>query len=368
VLEGNSQVAIFESKSTKFDREITYFRVKKTKSQVSRPLSKQEVSSHQFSTAFSYHHLKRNQVLNNLILPKVQVSKKETRMGYIHNILFNPNITGHGLLQPAYSIASTIAEQWNASVSCLEEVPLVWKVKTVKHCAALVGVVALAIVSSPLLIVSYVAGGILKTCLLYQADTYIKRPLRVRKIAPEDYPEIAKISRTWQRIASAQHNQVNAEQKVFDDCYTVSKLVAQCLESPAQYFWLFNQAFICVDGKDQIQGIALTQTSDTEFTYTDYTGQRYVKIVHIVTNPHNIRSIVNARDFERIEGAGTALIKNIAKAAEGRGLYLESVHSAIPFYQKLGFTRISRLSVSMVKRSCSPMILTTEKIQNLLAA
>jgi hypothetical protein len=34
LLEGNSQVAIFESKSAKFDREITYFRVKKPKTQV----------------------------------------------------------------------------------------------------------------------------------------------------------------------------------------------------------------------------------------------------------------------------------------------------------------------------------------------
>jgi hypothetical protein len=34
LLEGNSQVAIFESKSTNFDREITCFRVKKLKAQV----------------------------------------------------------------------------------------------------------------------------------------------------------------------------------------------------------------------------------------------------------------------------------------------------------------------------------------------
>jgi hypothetical protein len=34
LLEGNSQVAIFESKSAKFDREITYFRVKNPKTQV----------------------------------------------------------------------------------------------------------------------------------------------------------------------------------------------------------------------------------------------------------------------------------------------------------------------------------------------
>jgi hypothetical protein len=39
LLEGNSQVAIFESKSAKFDREITYFRVKKPKTQVTSFIS-----------------------------------------------------------------------------------------------------------------------------------------------------------------------------------------------------------------------------------------------------------------------------------------------------------------------------------------
>jgi hypothetical protein len=39
LLEEHSQVAIFESKSAKFDREITYFRVKKPKTQVSRQQS-----------------------------------------------------------------------------------------------------------------------------------------------------------------------------------------------------------------------------------------------------------------------------------------------------------------------------------------
>jgi hypothetical protein len=34
LFEGNSQVAVFENKSAKFDREITYFRVKKPKTQV----------------------------------------------------------------------------------------------------------------------------------------------------------------------------------------------------------------------------------------------------------------------------------------------------------------------------------------------
>jgi hypothetical protein len=34
LLEGNSQAAIFENTSAKFDREITYFRVKKPKTQV----------------------------------------------------------------------------------------------------------------------------------------------------------------------------------------------------------------------------------------------------------------------------------------------------------------------------------------------
>jgi hypothetical protein len=66
LLERNSQVAIFESKSAKFDREITYFRVKKPKTQVlskilpsplkSRILTLNVVSSQSKTVIFFLYH------------------------------------------------------------------------------------------------------------------------------------------------------------------------------------------------------------------------------------------------------------------------------------------------------------------------
>jgi tetrapyrrole methylase family protein / MazG family protein len=43
LFEGNSQAAIFENKCTKFDREITFFRVEKPKTQVNKRLQNEEL-------------------------------------------------------------------------------------------------------------------------------------------------------------------------------------------------------------------------------------------------------------------------------------------------------------------------------------
>lgn len=353
-------------------------------------------------------------------------------MNCLKNVLFNPEITGHAFVQPAYSMITTMHSSWQMATSSLAEIPFVlkfrnrvprsigestkmsikdigqlriryddysdrlflrgkkftveeegseWVVKlisdfspqqhtlpsdgwifameTLKCTAVFAGAFVCAAVSIPILFPLFVAGCAVKASF---SDQYFKRPLRVKKIDPVDYTTVAKIAREWDVIAKKK-GRVTSESGIFDDCCNISKLVSQCLEHPQESDWLFDTAFVCEDEKKHIQAVALIDECGTCCLQSD---EAYVKLVHIVTHPHNIRSSVNRDEYERVEGSGTALIKAIAQQTM-RGIYLESISSAIPFYQKLGFEKVSKNDMAMIEElGCTPMILTAEKVKKLV--
>ena len=94
----------------------------------------------------------------------------------------------------------------------------------------------------------------------------------------------------------------------------------------------------------------------------------HLKIAHLATNPDNIRAAINSEVFSRVEGSGTALVSALAQKCLRRhaaGIYLESVESAVPFYEKLGFVQLDRHEIRMLEGGAIPMQLTAEKIERL---
>ncbi|MBA3604007.1 MAG: hypothetical protein H0W50_10305 [Parachlamydiaceae bacterium] len=104
-----------------------------------------------------------------------------------------------------------------------------------------------------------------------------------------------------------QSNKVkDVTENVFMDSYTISLLIAECLEKPKNtYRTVFTQIFVCRDAASNPQSIALTN---------HLSGPKgYLKIAHLATNPNNIRSPINQKQKERVQGAATAIIVYLAK-------------------------------------------------------
>ena len=113
------------------------------------------------------------------------------------------------------------------------------------------------------------------------------------------------------------------------------------------------------------QGIVLIKQNGAIF----YKNQdKYLKISHLVTHPHNIRSPVNEHDFSRVRGTGAFLVKEVAKkcfAHQLKGIYAEVTASSKSFYEKLGFEEIPREEV-IIMDGDYPMVLQGEQMRKLL--
>lgn len=193
---------------------------------------------------------------------------------------------------------------------------------------------SLGLITSPLTVPCAVLGMALKTSV-YACS---RRSLFcVRQIGLEDFPKMALMARSWQAIAHekkhTREGEAGLESSIFDDCSTISKLIAQCFENPESCLKsLFEEAYVCQDNFGMEQGLMLTRNDLDQ-----------VKIVHLVTHPRNVRSSLNAGELEKVTGVGTMLVKYAANRCLELGkpyLYLEGTHSAKPFYERLGFEEI----------------------------
>lgn len=208
------------------------------------------------------------------------------------------------------------------------------------------------------------------------ADANEKRTLTIRQISPEEFPVAAKVARSWQlmaylkRMVAKVHGE-NEAASIFVDSSNISRLVAECFEDHDSCIpRVFERAIACYDAKDpdNIQAIALIKDDSDSLCLLD-PHTTYLKIALMVTNPINIRSSVNSTEDDRVRGAGTNLIVHIAKEClekKYNGLYLESVDSALPFYQKLGFEELDSEEVFMLEPLTIPMRLTIEQMNELL--
>ena len=155
-----------------------------------------------------------------------------------------------------------------------------------------------------------------------------KRPLKVERIDLKDYPQAAKVARVWSDTARQKQAAASSDgdKEKFGDSAWISGWIGSDLSSSNSSF---HEAYVCKDGKGKEQGIVLI-TKETESIYVNL----------LVTNPNNIRSPLNEKEPDKVEGAGSALIERTETRALELGkkrVRLTALHSAKPFYLKKGF-------------------------------
>ena len=186
-----------------------------------------------------------------------------------------------------------------------------------------------------------------------------KRELTVSEVSPnpEMLKKIGQVARYWQQLACEKKSKASGSSKeIFSDSATVSKLIAQCMERPKETTRIWNKIYICEDvALKGIQAIALVYASYFE-----------LKISHMATHPQNIRSSVNQMETTRVEGAARTLVNHlVTTVSSDQQIYLESVKSAYPFYQKFGFETLDSKEYPPDEWGTIPMRLSKEKIQSL---
>lgn len=94
-----------------------------------------------------------------------------------------------------------------------------------------------------------------------------------------------------------------------------------------------GKVYVCTH-KESIEAIAVTKENSFELT-----------LCYLVTNPHNVRCSSNEKIPERVAGAATAIIHHLfSNLSSGiNSIALESTHSALPFYEKLGFEQYKKV-------------------------
>lgn len=240
------------------------------------------------------------------------------------------------------------------------------------HVIELVKTIAIAILCTPILPLVYAMSYVVKSnqgsvvAPLFPQMREAVSGLRIEVWNREHYLVFSKVARSWQRIAETKCRQAKKRdlefQALFHSAATISRLIAECLESPQKCSYIFDRMYLCKDAENRIQAIALT--SNLGVTFTNKKRQKeYLKLALLVTHPRNIRSCINEREHTRVQGAGAALVKKLAKeclATNKAGIYAEVTRVARPFYEKLGFRRILQKSVKMLESSEIPMILSIE--------
>lgn len=222
----------------------------------------------------------------------------------------------------------------------------------------------------PIILPLALIGSFINSVRICFGTSTLKRTLIIEQIALEksNFEKIGKTAREWQNNAiKKKSGSINNEKNIFDDSSTISKLIAECMEKPAETAHLYNRITAVKDRTLNIhQSISVTKENYEICSYSGSYLGKYIKIVHIVTNPNNVRSKVNNREYTRVEGASTALIAHFAKEClkqNAKGLYLESTVSAKTFYEKIGFELLDVNDIIPDERGTYPMRLTAEKIK-----
>ena len=173
--------------------------------------------------------------------------------------------------------------------------------------------------------------------------------LHVRIIRPDEYPAVAKVLETWSKVAEGlwhQAEQIRYEEgnshhkrpdeRIFRDCSDMCFQLKEALLGFAQW----RRVRVSEDERGCIQAVALSSADDDFAERKKVEGRTYEFVHDLVTNPWNVRSPLNQDTANRVTGAGTSIIQDIARAAGGDAIFLRALPSALPFYKKLGFEKI----------------------------
>ena len=267
-------------------------------------------------------------------------------MNILSDIAFHPRIPGDLLLRPL---------RYFVERSCRS-----------------VALVALGILFSPLIVASAIAGATVKAGALLYGYNPAKRIFGICKISADTFPEVAKTALAWNQLAIVKQQSASAvDTDMFFSSITITQLIADCFTYAKDCIpRVYEKAIACYDIDDPtnaFHAIALIKDDRRSLFYLDR-DKRYLKIAHIATHPINIRSVVNRYEYDRVEGASSALIQHLAKVCLKKGyagIYLEATPSALGFYKKFGFEVLEKSIVVMTERSAVPMRLTAARISKL---
>ena len=153
---------------------------------------------------------------------------------------------------------------------------------------------------------------------------------------------LANVAKSWIVIARCKAREVDPlEADIFKDCKGSLKslLPGICGRGRAAY------PLVCLDEKNKVQAIAIYAE---EMNYLHY----------IVTHPNNIRHRINDGIKDRVSGAGTEIIRYLAKKTIYSGLPLRLIShlGAIEFYKKLFFVLDDPESDNLDMRITAEMI------------
>lgn len=229
-------------------------------------------------------------------------------MTALHQIMRNPHLTGHALVRPALFVEENIK---------------------MTNIATTVTVVVLALLLSPVIILSFAIGMAVKTVSHFRPAPSRQCPLFIHRVDPENYPAVAAVARRWAEEAEVIGTSYGLSEEVtqiFLDSQTVNERIAELLESKSPKI---DELYVCKDGPGQEQGLLLI-----------HMGIVITSIVQLATNPHNIRCPQSKRDANRVEGAGTALVEfSGVRCVEQKrwSVYVHPNDSSKAFFQKCGF-------------------------------
>lgn len=240
---------------------------------------------------------------------------------------------------------------------------------TTKRVIKMIFWISLAIFSFPLTFSFSLFGCMIKISALGCGFSPQKRWLKVEELPLDEKNSLigGQAAKKWKKLAKNKMQLTDdpLEKKIFEDSNSINKLIKQCLFKFKESSWL-ERLFVCRDvSLNKLQAIALTKDHHVRTRSGEDLG-KHLMITRIATHPNNIRSKVNEKKYKRVEGAAAAIIFYLAQLClkeNLKGIYLESVDSAITFYKRLGFSRSKGREINALEFGTQPMILSLEKIK-----
>lgn len=156
--------------------------------------------------------------------------------------------------------------------------------------------------------------------------------LTVRTAQPEELPRIIDELAHWERIAQRLSTTAKAMGKNSDQFETSKSALhdtRDCLEHPLEDG---DKVLICQDLLGKIHSIALANFSG---------GRGVIRLDYLASKPSRISHSLNTTVLPEYKGAGTLLVKEVAKKTLAGGvadkIEISCFDESRPFFHKLGF-------------------------------
>ena len=290
-------------------------------------------------------------------------------MQTLNNVLCNPYISGHFLVEPIQSLTTSIVRE-SISLKDIIKATLIIDAQSssnigseknsliefLLHTVELVQAVAIAFLGAPVLATIFVIGCIAKTAFFYLAESFKLTLLKMNECVPENYPELINIVSIWQKLGYTNRD-------FFGVTPSFSEHLVGCsLQESSASSANTNQdnTLICRDEADNVRAIACLGEESVAFT-NQSCRRDYIQLTHLVTHPENNCSTINEDRGVLAIGSAIFLITCIARECLNKnkaGVYVEATGISKHFYKELDFEEVSKERINKQALFENPMILS----------